>query len=223
MNVTATQQSYTSYQTQSGNSTSKTESTSGDFLSAMQEVESNRNEIEENKEVDLLDVQAFKNMSLEERNELKEKLKDKFGDEKAFLMGISLFAASQFENKDMQNNMFNKLSNMSLGDAINYQSDLNQNLKRFKAGKELNPNYSMLGIDNNGELIFNYNDNTANSTQNLSSSEFKDFLLSMAQTHHSKQSVVGQQAKDYAKFYEDILDLYTKNYSDKENSYQPYA
>ena len=74
MNVSATQQRYTTYHTQTSNSTSKAQLISN-FTSAMQE----ENKSSTNKEVDLLDIDNYQSLNSEDKKEYIKKIGDKYG------------------------------------------------------------------------------------------------------------------------------------------------
>lgn len=220
MNVSATQQNYTNYQTQSVNSTSKTQA--NNFAKSMQDIEATKNE-STSKENDLLDIQAFRNMSKEEKTEVHLKLIEKYGKEKGESYSFALYNSSNLSDENMQNAMFNELSNISKNDGLTFMLDFQISISRYAEGEQLQAGYSVI-IDNNGESYNGDSDfNIKNYLSNISSDEFNYIFSTLFESHKSLEKVVGEQATWFANIYDDILNSYYSYKDDENNSYQPYA
>lgn len=222
MNISKIQQNYTCYQTQSTSSTSKTESTKNDFASAMREVDKNKEN--KNKKIDLLDIQAFKNMPKEEKLNYHDELINKYGKDEGQILFISMGMASYSDDKNMQNAMFDTFSNMSKDDLLIFSLDLSKSVSRFKSGEKLEAGYS-LQLDVNGNPFYGDMEkfNISDYFNDMSDNEFTDILSALFESHKKAEKVVGEQAKYFANIYDGILNSY-KSYKDNEqNAYHPYV
>ncbi len=207
MNVSATQQRYTNYHTQTSNSTSKTQLISN-FTSAMQE----ENKSSTNKEVDLLDIDNYQSLNSEDKKEYIKKIGDKYG----LPTALAFDTATRFKDTTMQQAVLENIINLSDSEKLNYTTDLNQNINRFEMGLELNPSYNILSFDEDGQPIFN-EDLESHHMVSLEASELKDFFTSM-----KKSETVGEQATYFVNIYDDILNSYINYKEDEKKSYQPY-
>ncbi len=184
MNVSATQQRYTNYNTQTSNSTSKTQLISN-FTSAMQE--ENKSSI--NKEVDLLDIDNYQSLNSEDKKEYIKKIGDKYG----LPTALAFDTATRFKDITMQQAILENIINLSDSEKLNYTTDLNQNINRFGMGLELNPSYNILCFDEDGDPIFNEDFESYNRVS-LEEGELKDFFTSMKKSHQTFENTVGEQA-----------------------------
>jgi hypothetical protein len=219
MNISSTNSTYTNYANQT-NSTSKTEKSSESFMSNLQDV-SNKKEDTSTQATNLLDIQAYKKMTSEERKELRIKLKETYGEEKGKSYSLALANSSQYGDTNMQKAVFDNLSEMSLFEGGLFLGDIKEATLKYLSGQELKASYS-IELDKNNQIVYGDSDiDTGAYFNNISSQEFEHLFSTLKASHDSMAKVVGsEQASKYSKVYEGILNSYHENVSSSNN--MPY-